>query len=77
MFYRGVVFVICLFMGDLLVFFDASCEISQPMILELNGPICKMACVPACTRRMAVDSLTDSGLEDSWKTSKEIFNYNL
>lgn len=41
MFYRGV-FVLSLFIGGLLVFFDASFEINEPMMFGLNEPICKM-----------------------------------
>lgn len=42
MLYRGVPFVISLFIGDFLVFFYASYEINEPMTFGLNEPICKV-----------------------------------
>lgn len=35
-------FVISLFMGDLLIFFNDSFEINEPMKFGLNEPICKV-----------------------------------
>lgn len=85
-FYRGVSFVISLFIGGLLVFIDARSEINEPMIFGLKKPMCKMTCHIWCvwfTGWTAVDSCTDSGLKDSsvveeqrdfqlWSTNAEL-----
>lgn len=42
MLYRSASFIISLFMGDSLVFFDAYFEINEPMKFGLNKPTSKM-----------------------------------
>lgn len=60
---RGVLFVISLFMGDLLIFFDASFKIIEPMKCGLKEPICKM--VDVVHWMNGSDSCSGFGLKDS------------
>lgn len=60
---RGVLSVVSLFMGDLLVFFDASFKINEPMKCGLKAPICKIVYVVHWMN--GSDSCSGFGLKDS------------